>query len=158
MKTPIRQVRRELKAESAERRDAVRHELEAIAAGQITDVVTWDTDDNGAVRAVQVVPSAKLSQRARRAIKKIKVTPGEFGNTVEIEMHDKLSALRVLAKVEGLLDGGDDEDKRPSLVGINLKGPAQIEGGNHAAEGHGLGDAQGDADHQGVSDRGREGS
>lgn len=126
MAMTTRQARRDIAAADPSRRDAVRHELEAVAAAQITDVVQWETDAAGNVIRTTVVPSADLSERARRAIKKVKVTPTEFGNQVEIEMHDKLSALRILARAEGLLDGGDDQDKRPSLVGINIRGPAAL--------------------------------
>lgn len=128
MALTTRRARRDIEASDPSRREAVRQELEAVAASQITDVLTWETDGAGNVTRVAVVPSERLSERARRAIKKVKVTPGELGATIEIEMHDKLSALRVLARSEGLLDGNDD-DKRPSLVGINLRGPASVEGG-----------------------------
>ena len=123
MTMTTRQARRDIQAANPDRREAVRQELEAIGASQITDVVTWTTDAQGAVTQVNVIASEHLSERARRSIKKIKVTPMEWGNQVEVEMHDKLSALRVLAKVEGLLDVDDDAAKRPSLVGINLRGP-----------------------------------
>ena len=127
MAMTTRQARRDIQSANPERREAVRQELEAIGASQITDVVTWTTDASGAVTQVNVIASDQLSERARRSIKKIKVTPMEWGNQVEVEMHDKLSALRVLAKVEGLLDVDDDAAKRPSLVGINLRGPAPLQ-------------------------------
>lgn len=126
MKTPIRKAKRELEVRDDNRREAVRQELEAIGASQLTDVVSWETDAAGNVTNVVVVPSEQLSERARRSIKKIKVTQSKYGPEIEIEMHDKLSALRLLARSEGLLDGQQDDDKRPSLVGINLKGPEQI--------------------------------
>lgn len=127
MAMTTRQARRDIQSANTDRREAVRQELEAIGASQITDVVTWTTDASGAVTQVNVIASDQLSERARRSIKKIKVTPMEWGNQVEVEMHDKLSALRVLSKVEGLLDVDDDAAKRPSLVGINLRGPAPVQ-------------------------------
>lgn len=111
------------------KREAVRQELEAIAGSEITDVVTWSGGgygDGGPAPVVTVRGSADIPARARKAIKKIKVTPGMHGDTIEIEMHDKMSALRLLARTEGLLDGGDDMEKRPTLVGINIKGPAAL--------------------------------
>lgn len=126
MKTPVRQARRDITSDDIERREAVRQELQAVAAGQLTDVVTWETDHQGHVTDVKVVPSDQLSERARRSIKKVKVTTTKFGTDIEIEMHDKLSALRMLAKIEGLTADADDADKRPSLVGINIKGPEQV--------------------------------
>jgi hypothetical protein len=119
-----RRARREIAGGSEERREAVRQELEAVAAAQITDVVSWTTRDDG-TPDVRVTPSDQLSERARRGVKKVKVTPGPHGDTIEIEMHDKLSALRILARAEGLLESPDDQDRRPSLVGINLKGPQE---------------------------------
>ena len=38
-------------------------------------------------------------------------------------MHDKMSALRLLAKHHGLLDPGAEQN-RPSVIGINMTGPA----------------------------------
>jgi hypothetical protein len=37
-------------------------------------------------------------------------------------MHDKLSALRLLAKHRGLLEPNSDTQK-PSMIGINITGP-----------------------------------
>jgi hypothetical protein len=110
----------------ASKADAVRQELEAIAGSEITDVVTWTGGGFGegqAAPTVTVTASADIPPRARKAIKKIKVTPGQYGDTIEIEMHDKMAALRLLARTEGLLDGDDDVGKRPTLVGINIRGP-----------------------------------
>ena len=126
-KTPtIRQRRAALAASDADRREAVVQELEAIGAGEATDVIQWD--DMG---RVTLTPSDQLSDRARRAVKKVKVTPNQFGNTIEVEMHDKLSALRLLAKHRGLLEPNSDGDK-PSMIGINITGPTtkivEIEG------------------------------
>lgn len=157
--TTIRRARREITAPDEGRREAVRQELEAVAAGQITDVMTWTTRSDGTIDAVRVVASDQLSERARRAVKKVKITPTQYGDQIEIEMHDKLSALRILARAEGLMDGMDDQDKRPSLVGINLKGPEKIEGAtDEKANGNGLGDGSSDEDHQRVPDRSGQGS
>lgn len=111
------------------KREAVRQELEAIAGSEITDVVTWTGGGFGEGQAAPVVTvraAADIPARARKAIKKVKITPGPHGDTIEIEMHDKLGALRLLARTEGLLDGGDEMEKRPTLVGINIRGPAAV--------------------------------
>ena len=113
----VRQARAALEAADEDRRQAVVQELEALSSSEITDVLTWDEMGRVHVRA-----SDQLSARARRAIKKVKITPGEEGNTIEVEMHDKLSALRLLAKHRGLLEPNSD-DRRPSMIGINVKGP-----------------------------------
>lgn len=115
--TTTRQMRASLAGADEDRREAVVQELEAIAAGEATDVITWD-----AMGQVQLTPSSQLSDRARRAIKKVKVTPNQYGNSIEVEMHDKLSALRLLAKHRGLLEPNSDEH-RPSMIGINVTGP-----------------------------------
>lgn len=113
----VRQQRAALASADVDKREAVVQELEAIGAGDITDVVNWD--DLG---QVFLTPSDKLSDRARRGIKKVKVTPTQHGNSIEVEMHDKLSALRLLAKHRGLLEPNSD-DQRPSMIGINVTGP-----------------------------------
>jgi len=113
----VREARAALASDDEERKRAVVVELEAIAAGEITDVLSWD-----ALGRVQLVASADLPDRARRAIKKVKVTPNEHGNQIEVEMHDKISALRLLAKHRGLLEPNASET-RPSMIGINITGP-----------------------------------
>lgn len=110
-----RQMRRDLA--DPDRREAVVQELEAIAAGEATDVISWD-----AMGQVQLKPSDQLSERAKRSIKKVKVTPNQYGNSIEVEMHDKLAALRLLAKHRGLLEPNSDE-QRPSMIGIQVTGP-----------------------------------
>ena len=116
-KLSVREIRAALASRDEERREAVVSELEALGSSEITDVLSWDE-----LGRVQVLASDKLSPRARRAIKKVKITPNEHGNTIEVEMHDKLSALRLLAKHRGLLEPNSD-DRRPSMIGINVRGP-----------------------------------
>lgn len=116
-KPTIRQQRAALASSDELRREAVVQELEAIGAGEATDVIQWD--DMG---RVTLTPSDQLSERARRSIKKVKVTPNQFGNQIEVEMHDKLSALRLLAKHRGLLEPNAN-DQKPSMIGINITGP-----------------------------------
>ena len=41
---------------------------------------------------------------------------------MEVELHDKVSVLRTLAKASGLLENHEDVD-RPSVVGIVMHGP-----------------------------------
>jgi hypothetical protein len=116
-KPTIRQQRAALASSDELRREAVVQELEAIGAGEATDVIRWD--DMG---RVTLTPSDELSDRAKRSIKKVKVTPNQFGNQIEVEMHDKLSALRLLAKHRGLLEPNAG-DQKPSMIGINITGP-----------------------------------
>lgn len=116
-KLTVREARAALASEDEARRSAVRDELEALGAAEITDIVTWDS--NGQVK---FKGSDELTGRARKAVKRVKVTPTRHGNSVEVEMHDKISALRLLAKHHGLLEA-DANVNRPTLIGINLVGP-----------------------------------
>jgi hypothetical protein len=109
-KLTIRQARATLREQDEGKRQAV-------AGAEITDVLAWDNAGR-----VTFTDSAELSPRARKAIKKVRVTATQFGNNIELEMHDKLPALRLLAKHRGLLEVAADIH-RPSLIGINLKGP-----------------------------------
>ena len=114
----VRQRRADLEAREAERREAVVQELEAIASGEATDVIQWD-----AMGQVTLTPSDQLPARARRSVKKVKVTPTRMGNAIEVEMHDKVSALRMLSQHHGLLTPGLEKSDRPSVIGINMTGP-----------------------------------
>ena len=116
-KMTVRKQREALASPDEGKREAVLNELEAIASGEVTDVLSWDELGN-----VGVMASDRLSDRARRSIKKVKITPNAHGNQIEVEMHDKMSALRLLAKHRGLLEANSDE-QRPSMIGINVTGP-----------------------------------
>lgn len=113
----VRKAREILAKGNDNEREAVIHELEAIAASEVTDVISWTADGQVAMK-----PSDELSHGARKAIKKVKVTPTRLGSSIEVEMHDKMGALRMLAKHHGLMDSTSDIN-RPSVIGINLKGP-----------------------------------
>ncbi len=112
-----RKARAALESQNESRKEAVVQGLEALASSEITDVLSWD--DLG---QVQVRASHELSPRAKQAIKKVKITQTQDGANIEVEMHDKLSALRLLAKHRGLLEPNSDET-RPSMIGINVTGP-----------------------------------
>jgi hypothetical protein len=105
----MRSIRRDI---ATPKRDAVLQELEAVAASSITDVLWWDNAGNVSVR-----PSEDLAGHVKA------VTPTMHGNQIEIEMHDKMRALNTLAKHYGLMEVVQDEN-RPSIIGINLHGPA----------------------------------
>ena len=53
------------------------------------------------------------------------VTPTKYGNQLEVEMHDKIAALRLLAKHYGMLNV-DTSQNRPSVLGINISGPETV--------------------------------
>lgn len=117
-KMTVRQARKTLAIGSDDEKEAVKQELQAIAASNITDVLKWS--ESGAMALLR---TDDIPVHVQKAIKKVKVTPNQYGNSIEVEMHDKLAALRVLAKYHGLMEANSDSDTRPSILGINLKGP-----------------------------------
>mgnify|MGYP002624282788 FL=1 len=117
-KMTTRQARRALVYGSDDDKEAVKQELTAIAASNITDVLRWTESGAMALLKTDDIPT-----HVQKAIKKVKVTPNQYGNSIEVEMHDKLSALRVLAKHHGLMEPNADSDSRPSVIGINMQGP-----------------------------------
>jgi hypothetical protein len=46
---------------------------------------------------------------------------------LDIELYDKVGVLRLLAKASGLLDNPDDGSNKPSVIGINVLAPEDIE-------------------------------
>jgi len=117
-KMTTRQARKALVYGSDNEKEAVKHELASIAASNITDVLRWT--ESG---AMALLKTDDIPVHVQKAIKKVKVTPNQHGNAIEVEMHDKLSALRVLARHHGLMEPNADSDSRPSVIGINMKGP-----------------------------------
>ena len=100
-------------------KDAVAQELIDIATSSIDEIIDWDS--SGYVR---VKSPDEISNKAIKAIKKIKMTPTKEGPQLEVELHDKVSVLRTLAKATGMMDKQEDMDK-PSVVGIVMHGPEQ---------------------------------
>jgi hypothetical protein len=98
----------------AQNKEAVAAELIAMGTARVTDIIDLST---GQVKDIEDIPDYALA-----AIKK--VTAGPHGTT--IELFDKVSVLRVLAKASGMLDVEKNQD-RPSIVGINMKGPEIVE-------------------------------
>ena len=117
-KMTVREARKALALGSDDEKEAVKQELQAIAASNITDVLQWTSGG-----AMALLNSKDIPAHVQKSIKKVKVTPNQYGNAIEVEMHDKLSALRVLARYHGLHEPNSDSDSRPSILGINLKGP-----------------------------------
>lgn len=117
-KITVREARKILAIGSDDEKEAVKQELQAIAASNVTDVLQW-TQSGG----MTLLASKDIPVHVQKSIKKVRVTPNQYGNAIEVEMHDKLSALRVLARYHGLHEPNSDSDSRPSILGINLKGP-----------------------------------
>jgi len=100
-------------------KDNVAQELIDIATANIDEIMDWDAEGNVSIRDPK-----NISKSAIKAIKKIKVTPTKMGPQLEVELHDKVGVLRVLAKASGLLEQEQDAD-RPSVVQINMSGPEE---------------------------------
>ena len=116
-KISVRDSRRILAKGNDSEKEAVKQELASIAASNITDVLRWT--ESG---AMALLKTDDIPLHVQKAIKKVRVTPNQYGNQIEVEMHDKLAALRLLAKHRGLLEPNSDE-QRPSMIGINVTGP-----------------------------------
>jgi hypothetical protein len=101
-----------------ENRDELAAELLSLATATITDIV--EIDDTGVrLRDLDLVDDAAL-----RAVKRIRVTPGRNGSTIDVEMIDKVRVLQMLAKSAGLLDAEKEVDK-PSVVSIEMVLPKE---------------------------------
>jgi hypothetical protein len=84
-----------------------------------------DWDENGNVK---VKTASQIPEHALQAIKNIRVRSDRDGNqTLEVELYDKIGVLRLLAKASGLLDNPDDGSDKPSVIGINVQAPEDIE-------------------------------
>jgi len=106
----------------AQNKDGIAQTLIDIARANLTDVIEWNEQGE-----VKVKASADIPEAVAQAIKKVKVTRSKNGDpTLEIEMHDKVSVLRVLAKSAGLLEPVKDESSAPSVVGITMHGPEVV--------------------------------
>ena len=107
----------------AHNEEGIAQSLVDLARANLTDVIEWDEQGNVKVKASKEIPDAVAS-----AIKKVKVTRSKDGQpTLEIEMHDKVSVLRVLAKSAGLLEVPQEESQAPSVVGITMHGPDVVQ-------------------------------
>jgi hypothetical protein len=121
----IRSVQRRLErsATIVENREAVAYSLLCMANTKITDILTWDEEGNVKVKAASAIPDHAL-----QAIKNIKVTRGKDGaQTLEVELYDKVGVLRLLAKASGLLDNPENDEDKPSVIGINIQAPEDVE-------------------------------
>jgi hypothetical protein len=106
-----------------ENREAVAYALLEMANTKITDIMTWDEMGN-----VRVKPASQIPEHALHAIKNIRSRVDKDGNAmVEVELYDKVGVLRLLAKAAGLLDNPEAENDKPSVIGINVQPPIDVE-------------------------------
>jgi hypothetical protein len=116
----IRSVQRRLErsATIVENREAVAYLLLCMAKTSITDIMEWDEDGT-----VRFKGSARIPEHALQAIKNVRVRRDkDGGQTLEVELFDKVQVLRLLAKASGLLDKPDDDEK-PSVIDVNVVAP-----------------------------------
>lgn len=111
-------------------REAVAYALLTMANTNLTDIMSWDEKGNVTVKASKDIP-----EHALQAIKSIKSREtydkdGGVVRTIDIELFDKIGVLRLLAKASGLLDNPQNEDNKPSVIGINIKAPDVIDVGD----------------------------
>jgi len=121
----IRSVQRRLERSTTimANKEAVAYALLSMANTKITDIMSWDEAGN-----VKVKASHQMPEHALHAIKSIKVnskkdSDGNVYSTLDIELYDKVSVLRLLAKAAGLLDNPDDGSEKPSVIDINVVAP-----------------------------------
>jgi hypothetical protein len=106
----------------AHNKEGIAQTLIDIARANLTDVIEWNENGEVKVKASDDIPDS-----VAQAIKKLRVTRSKDGQpTLEIEMHDKVSVLRVLAKSAGLLEPVKEESSAPSVVGITMHGPEVV--------------------------------
>lgn len=99
-------------------RDGLAMTMLGIANANVTDVMEWE-GTSLTVKDIKDIPDHALA-----AIKKIKITPTEKGEIVEVEMVDKVRMFQLLAKSAGLLDTEKNAEK-PAVVNIEMVMPEE---------------------------------
>lgn len=111
--------------------DDVLRETGVLAFSSLTDYVSWKDEDikdekTGEILGKRPVVSLKDSDEVdpvkMRAVKKLKVRPGLYGNSLEIDLHDKVKPLELLGKhlkiwEDKLLHSVDPDDPLMKLLG-----------------------------------------
>ena len=116
----VRQIKRRIKGREViyQNRESLAQELINLGTANITDIVSWSTDEKGKtiteVRDIKDIPKSALG-----AIKRIRILQD---GTLDIEMIDKVRVLQTLAKASGLLDQDKTSDK-PAVVEVKMVGP-----------------------------------
>ena len=116
----VRSVRRKIGGSDVifDNRDKLAQELINLSTAKISDVLSWDEEGNIKVKSSASIPDSVLT-----AIKKIRIVPTADGkNAIDIELIDKVSVLRTLARASGLLDQDKMSDK-PAVVEVKMVGP-----------------------------------
>ena len=109
--------------------DRIATELMDIGYSSVGDVFDWG-EEAGSFR---LKAKDKIAAGAMRSIKRIKVQrrvrqsdEGDatvIDENIEVEFHDKIAALRLMAQASGMLNK-EKNTGIPSITGIELKGPS----------------------------------
>lgn len=110
---------RELIAKQFERMDVttdrIYDEMARVAFSNLSDYVNVDEDG-----AVVLFPWEDMPREAFAAVSEVSETPGKYGRTRRIRMHDKLGALRDLAKLKGM-DPDDTPEEKARRIAEGLR-------------------------------------
>lgn len=111
--------------------DRIATELMDIGYSSVGDVFDWG-EEAGSFR---LKAKDKIAAGAMRSIKRIKVQrrvrqddEGQgtvIDENIEVEFHDKIAALRLMAQASGMLTKERNAGV-PSITGIELKGPSSV--------------------------------
>jgi len=102
-------------------------ELVAIGFSNITDILTVDGDGRVTMKDLDEAPRHVTSSIKKMKLKRTNKPDGDFDEILEIELHDKMTALKMLGTFQGLFerqDGGDDEEK-PVFTGLEIVAPKE---------------------------------
>lgn len=118
----IREVQKRLKGSELiyKNRDALAADILSMAAANVTDIVEW-SDGVTKLKPIDEIPKHVLG-----AIRRVRVTPTQHGQQVDVEMIDKVRVYQMLAKAAGLLDQERESDK-PAVVEVNMIAPKEKE-------------------------------
>lgn len=106
----------------------IEKEMLRLAGVSITEIVSWETGADGNP-VLRLKDPAEIAHHAKRAIKKIKITPGKdgAGPAIEVELIDKVKLLQMIATSAGILDKVEKErdHKLPSVIDMKMVGPGE---------------------------------
>lgn len=124
------EVRKAIDAGLAARRDSaemlrakIEAELVAIGMSDLRDIATWGDE------TLTLIASADISDEAAKALREVvaTTTSTEHGTTnrLHVKQHDKLKALQLLAKMNGLVQ---DKVEHSGNVGLTFSRLAELAG------------------------------
>ena len=114
----IREAQKKLKGSEViyQNRDALARQILEMISTNITDIITWE-DGTTRLKDVKDIPPAALA-----AIRRVRVTPTQSGEQLDLEMHDKVRLIQMAAKAAGLLDQ-EREVNKPAVIEVQMIAP-----------------------------------